>query len=99
RAARLHHGESVRPRRVGESRVVGNHFHPRVGDRLMRVPVEAGEPFQAGQPVHLFDGVYDLRSDTSVSYQPHPDGTRLLMERAAEVVSGGSVRVMTGWRR
>jgi len=75
----------------------GKSIYYRIEGRLMKVPVEAGEPFQAGLPVQLFDGVYNLRSDTGVSYQPHPDGTRLLMARAADVISGGSVRVMTGW--
>ena len=69
----------------------------RTEGRLMRVPVIALEPFQAGLPALLFDGVYNLRSDTGVSYQPHPDGTRLLMTRAADVMSSGSVRVMTRW--
>ncbi len=75
----------------------GKSIYYRIEGRLMRVTVEPGEPFQAGLPVQLFDGIYNLRSDTGVSYQPHPDGTRLLMARAADVTSGGSVRMMTGW--
>ena len=75
----------------------GKSIYYRIEGRLMRVPVEAGVSFQAGLPVQLFDGVYNLRSETGISYQPHHDGTRLLMARAADVTSVGSVRVMTGW--
>ena len=34
---------------------------------------------------------------TGVSYDPHPDGKRLLMTRPADVVSSGNVRVITRW--
>jgi hypothetical protein len=75
----------------------GKSLYYRIEGRLMRVPVAGGDPFQAGLPVQLFDGIYNLRSDTGISYQPHPDGTRLLMTRSADVISAGSIRVMTGW--
>ena len=63
----------------------------------MRVPVESYAPFTFGRPEVLFDGVYNLRSDTGISYHPHPDGARLLLTRSAEVASGGSIRVVTRW--
>ena len=75
----------------------GRWLYYRVESRLMRVPVSGGPAFQAGLPALLFDGIFNLRSDTGVSYQPHPDGTRLLMTRAAAVTSGGVVRVITRW--
>ena len=75
----------------------GRWLYYRVESRLMRVPVSGGATFQAGLPALLFDGIFNLRSDTGVSYQPHPDGTRLLMARAAAVTSGGVVRVITRW--
>jgi hypothetical protein len=75
----------------------GKSIYFRTEGRMMRVPVIASDPFQAGLPVQLFDGVYNLRSDTGVSYEPHPDGKRLLMIRSSDVISAGSVRVMTGW--
>jgi eukaryotic-like serine/threonine-protein kinase len=75
----------------------GKSIYYRIEGRLMRVPVIAADPFQTGLPVQVFDGVYNLRSDTGVSYTPHPDGTRLLMTRSADVISAGSVRVMTRW--
>jgi Tol biopolymer transport system component len=64
---------------------------------LFRVPIVSTDPFEAGLPVQLFDGVYNLRSDTGISYQPHPDGTRLLMLRAADVTTASSIRIVTGW--
>lgn len=45
----------------------------------------------------MFDGIYNHRSDTGISYEPHPDGGRFLMLRQAESASPGSVRVATGW--
>jgi len=75
----------------------GKSIYYRIEGRLMQVPLVSTDPFQAGLPVQLFDGVYNLRSDTGISYQPHPDGRRLLMTRSADVISAGSVRVMTRW--
>jgi eukaryotic-like serine/threonine-protein kinase len=69
----------------------------RIEDRLMQVPVETAETFRAGLPALAFDGIFNLRSDTAISYDVHPDGKRLLMTRPADVVSGGTVRVVTGW--
>ena len=65
--------------------------------RFMRVPVEAGPPFQFGLPTQLFDGVLNLRSDTGISYDVHPKGDRFLMIQSADVASRGSVRLITHW--
>jgi Tol biopolymer transport system component len=75
----------------------GKSIYYRFENGLMRVPIVSADPFQTGLPVQLFDGVYNLRSDTGISYDPHPDNTRLLMLRAADVTAGGSIRAMTGW--
>jgi serine/threonine-protein kinase len=75
----------------------GRWLYYRIESRLMRVPIGDGPAFQAGLPVLLFDDIYNLRSDTGISYHPHPDGTRLLMTRPAAIASGGAVRVMTRW--
>ena len=69
----------------------------RIEGRLMRVTVATGATFTAGLPELMFDGIFNLRSDTGVSYDPHPDGKRLLMTRPADVVSSGNVRVITRW--
>ncbi|HUF25163.1 MAG TPA: hypothetical protein VMN81_13610, partial [Vicinamibacterales bacterium] len=75
----------------------GKSLFYRIEGRLMRVPVDTGGAFQAGLSAVVFDDIYNLRSDTGISYHPHPDGTRLLMTRAADVTSGGSVRLITRW--
>jgi serine/threonine-protein kinase len=75
----------------------GRALYYRIEDRLMAVPIEPGATFQPGLPRLMFDGIFNLRSDTGVSYQPHPDRKRLLLTRPAEVMSRGTVRVMTRW--
>jgi len=75
----------------------GKWIYYRFEGKMLRVPIVATDPFQAGLPTPVFDGVYDLRSETGISYQPHPDGTRLLMLRPADVTTASNIRVVTGW--
>ena len=63
----------------------------------MRVTVETNPTFRTGVPTMLFDGVHIVRSDTGISYQPHPDGQRLLMTRGTDDTSVAKVRVITRW--
>ncbi|MDQ3488651.1 MAG: serine/threonine-protein kinase [Acidobacteriota bacterium] len=65
--------------------------------RLMRVAVETTPTFRAGLPSMLFDGVYIVGSDTGISYEPHPDGKRLLMTRGTDDMSIAKVRIVTRW--
>jgi len=69
----------------------------RFESRLMRVAVDRTGTFAASLPEVLFDGIFNLRSDTGVSYDVHPDGKRLLMLRRAQAASDGSVRIVTNW--
>ena len=75
----------------------GKSLYYRYEGRFMRVSVEPGPTFQSGLPEMLFDGIFNLRSDTGVSYDPHPEGGRFLMIRAADLASGGSIRLITNW--
>jgi serine/threonine-protein kinase len=75
----------------------GRSIFYRIEGRLMRVTVDTRTTFAAGLPQVLFDGIFNLRSDTGISYQPHPDGTRFIMLRPAESASSGNVRVITRW--
>ena len=75
----------------------GKSIYYRVEGRLMRVPVDRDRPFQAGLPVLLFDGVYNLRSDTGISYQPHPGRHAAADDARRGSDPSGSVRVMTRW--
>ena len=75
----------------------GRSLFYRFESRLMRVAVDRTGTFAASLPEVLFDGIFNLRSDTGVSYDVHPDGKRLLMLRRAQAASDGSVRVVTNW--
>jgi hypothetical protein len=50
----------------------------------MVAPIERGATFQSGTPRVLFEGVYNLRSDSLRSYDVDPASGRLLMIRPAE---------------
>ena len=64
----------------------------------MQVAVETTPTFRAGrEPAVLFDGVYIVRSDTGISYEPHPDGKRLVMTRGTDDTSIAKVRIVTRW--
>ena len=75
----------------------GRSLYYRFESRLMRVTVDRTGTFAASLPEILFDGILNLRSDTGVSYDPAPDGKRLLMVRRAQAESNGSVRMVTNW--
>ena len=75
----------------------GDAMYYRFENLLMRAPVQTTGSFQSGRPALLFDGVFNLRSDTGVSYEPHPDGKRLLMTRPADATDGGTIRLVTQW--
>ncbi len=75
----------------------GRSLYYRFESRLMRVTVDRTGTFAASLPEILFDGILNLRSDTGVSYDPAPDGKRLLMVRRAQAASNGSVRMVTNW--
>jgi eukaryotic-like serine/threonine-protein kinase len=62
----------------------GRELFYRFDRRLMVVPVESRGRFNAGPARLLLDGVYNLRSDTGISYDVAPGGDRLLMIRPAE---------------
>ena len=75
----------------------GRILYYRNGGQLMAVQVDIGETFSAGTPERVFDGIYNLRSDTGISFDVHPDGARFLMARSALGGAAGSVRVITNW--
>jgi hypothetical protein len=76
----------------------GRELYFRAMDRLMVVPIETQPTFQAGTPALLFEGIYNLRSDTGVSYDVHPEGGQFLMVRQASTEgSAGIIRVALNW--
>jgi serine/threonine-protein kinase len=71
----------------------------RTDGKMMQVSVDRTTRFATRPPRLMFDGSFNLRSDSGISYHPHPDGKRLVMIRRAESQSSGGVRVITNWLR
>ena len=65
--------------------------------QLMAVSVDTQTTFAAKPPVVLFDGVYNLRSDTGVSYSVHPKADRFLMIRLSDENAPSSMVVVMNW--
>ncbi len=65
---------------------------------FMSVAVDTRSAFQAGTPKTLFNGVFDLRSNSGESYDVDPQGNRFFMIRLAEDDSSGAqVRIVLNW--
>jgi hypothetical protein len=45
----------------------------------------------------VFDGVYNLRSDTGISYAVAPKGDRFLMVRPIDENTASTLTVVTNW--
>jgi serine/threonine-protein kinase len=75
----------------------GRELYYRNGGRLMSVAVESRTTFEPKTPVVLFEGVYDMRSDTGVSYAVDPKGGRFLMVRLAGDNAASTIIVVTHW--
>ena len=78
----------------------GRELFFRTDDRFMRATVTSPEPFRADTPARLFDGIFNLRSDTGISYDVDPKSGRLLMTRSADpaaAVSVSSLDVVLNW--
>ena len=70
----------------------------RKSNLLMSVPVETGAAFHAGTPKELFKGVYDLRSNSGVTFDVDPKTNRFLMIRLGDgVISPTQIRVVVNW--
>jgi Tol biopolymer transport system component len=75
----------------------GRALYYRNESHLMAVAVDTRTAFEAKPPVMLFDGVYNLRSDTGISYAVAPKGDRFLMVRLTQENAASSVTVVTNW--
>lgn len=78
----------------------GRALYYRVDDRLMMVPIQPGATFSAGRPSLLLRGLYDLQSETGLSYAVDPKSGRFLMIRLASDASrqpADSFRVVLNW--
>jgi serine/threonine-protein kinase len=76
----------------------GRELYYRNNNLFMSVAVDTRSTFQNGTPKTLFNGVFDLRSNSGVSYDVDPRGNRFLMIRLAEDVnSTAQVRIVLNW--
>jgi hypothetical protein len=76
----------------------GRRLFYRSNSRFMAVPVTLSERYEAGTPVMLFDGAYEYRSDTAVTYSYDPKRERFLMIRpAVSTDQSDRVRVLLNW--
>ena len=76
----------------------GRELYYRNNNLFMSVAVDTRSTFQNGTPKTLFNGVFDLRSNSGVSYDVDPKGNRFLMLRPAEDVnSTAQVRIVVNW--
>jgi serine/threonine-protein kinase len=65
---------------------------------FMSVAVETQPTFHSDKPRELFKGIYDLRSNSGMSYDVDPKGGRFLMIRMAEESNPlTQVRVVLNW--
>ncbi len=78
----------------------GHELFFRIDDRLMHVRVTSRDPFDADTPAKLFDGIYNVRSDTGASYDVDPKTSRFLMTRSADPAAAPSItslNVVLNW--
>ena len=69
----------------------GRELFFRIDDRFMHAAVASRDPFVGDAPRQLFDGIYNVRSDTGVSYDVNPTTGRFLMTRSADVTAASRV--------
>jgi serine/threonine protein kinase len=62
----------------------GRELYFRNNNQMMVVPVEFHPTFQAGTPRVLFDNVFNLRTDSGVSYSVAPEGDFVMVRHAVQ---------------
>jgi len=75
----------------------GHALYYRNGSQFLTVTVNPTPTFEAGKPVNLFDGIFDLRTSSGVTYDVDPKGGRFLMIRPAEASTAPSVMIVLNW--
>ncbi|HEU5239637.1 MAG TPA: protein kinase, partial [Pyrinomonadaceae bacterium] len=76
----------------------GRELFYRKSNSFMSVSVEPGATLHAGTPKELFKGVYDLRSNSGVTYDVDPKTNRFLMIRPADDATAPTqIRVVVNW--
>jgi serine/threonine-protein kinase len=75
----------------------GRELYYRNGNLFMSVAISTRPSFQAGTPTNLFGGIFDLRTNTGITYDVDPKGNRFLMIRPAEESTAPSVMIVVNW--
>ena len=77
----------------------GRALYYRVDDRLMAAPIVPSAAFAAGKPSLFVRGLYNLQSETGLSYAVDPRSGRLLMLRLASEATAplDSFRIVLNW--
>jgi Tol biopolymer transport system component len=75
----------------------GRSLYYRNDSQLMVVAVDTRTTFAPQSPALVFDGVYNLRSATGISYAIAPANDRFLMVRLTEEGTASSLTVVTNW--
>jgi serine/threonine-protein kinase len=75
----------------------GHELYYRVGNRMMAAAIDGGTSFHSGTPRLLFEGVYNLRSDSLRSYDVDPVTGRFLMIRPLDQGQPPSIRITLNW--
>ena len=76
----------------------GGRLFFRSDSRFMAASVVAGDAFEASTPIMLFDGAYEMRTDSAVTYSLDSTSDRFLMIQPVDRAgSGGAVRVLLNW--
>jgi hypothetical protein len=63
----------------------------------MVVAVDKGTTFAPKPPALVFDGIYNMRSATGISYAVAPSGDRFLMVRLTEEGGASTLTVVANW--
>jgi serine/threonine-protein kinase len=78
----------------------GQELFYREGDRMMAVPINAGQEFNPGTPVILFKGDYQtgiIGQGTSTNYDIAPDGRSFIMIRPEGASAPNQLNVVLNW--
>jgi hypothetical protein len=75
----------------------GRELYYRSGNDFMTVAISTKGSFQASAPTNLFGGIFDLRTNTGITYDVDRKGSRFLMIRPAEAATAPSVMIVLNW--
>ena len=75
----------------------GRELYYRNESRLMVVAIDTRLDFAPKTPAVLLGNVYNLRSDTGISYDVAPKGDRFLMVRPTEENAASTITVVMNW--